>query len=71
MRRSHLTRPPKLSLFLRHLARRLNYANIVATLALFVALGGASYAAFVLPPGSVGPRQLRRAAVTAPALATL
>jgi hypothetical protein len=40
------------------------YANVVATLALFLALGGASYAAFRLPKRSVGTRQLRNGAVT-------
>jgi hypothetical protein len=33
--------------------------NTVAYLALFVALGGTSYAAFSLPAGSVGARQLK------------
>jgi hypothetical protein len=47
---------------------RLSYANVVATLALFVGLGGASYAAVVLPANSVGPRQLRSGAVTPRAL---
>lgn len=41
----------------------LSYANVVATLALFVALGGVSYAAIVLPANSVGPKQLRPNAV--------
>jgi hypothetical protein len=36
----------------------------VALLALFVALGGTSYAAVALPRGSVGKRQLRKNAVT-------
>jgi hypothetical protein len=36
----------------------------VGLLALFVALGGTAYAATVLPPNSVGTRQLRRHAVT-------
>jgi hypothetical protein len=31
------------------IARHLSFANVVACLALFVALGGASYAAFKLP----------------------
>jgi hypothetical protein len=39
--------------------------NVLALLALFVALGGTSYAAFDLPPGSVGTRQLRDRAVSA------
>jgi hypothetical protein len=38
--------------------------NVVAYLALFVALGGTSYAAINLPAGSVGTRQLRDQAVT-------
>jgi hypothetical protein len=38
--------------------------NVVAYLALFVALGGTSYAAVNLPAGSVGNRQLRNGAVT-------
>ena len=45
-------------------ARHLSYANVVATLALFVAVGGGAYAAVELPAGSVGTPQLRRAAVT-------
>jgi hypothetical protein len=40
------------------LRSRLKYANVVATLALFVALGGASYAATRLAANSVGTRQL-------------
>jgi hypothetical protein len=43
---------------------RLTYANVVATLALFIALGGASYAAFKLPKNSVGNRQLKKNSVT-------
>lgn len=42
---------------------RLTYANIMATVALFVSLGGASYAAFSLPAHSVGARQLQHGAV--------
>ena len=42
----------------RGLTLRLSYANVVGTLALFIALGGASYAATSLPAGSVGTRQL-------------
>lgn len=41
---------------------RLSYANVVATLALFVALGGTSYA-LSLPRNSVGPKELRAGAV--------
>lgn len=46
----------------------LTYANVVATLALFIALGGASYAAIALPAHSVGPVQLKANAVTPRAL---
>ena len=38
--------------------------NVIAYLALFVALGGTGYAAVNLRPGSVGSRQLRNGAVT-------
>src|SRR5258707_13703166 len=44
---------------LRHLR-----GNAVAYLALFVALGGTSYAAFSLPANSVGTKQLRNHSVT-------
>jgi hypothetical protein len=40
-------------------------SNAVAYVALFVALGGTSYAAFSLPPGSVGTRALRNHSVSA------
>jgi len=42
---------------------RLTYANVIATLALFVALGGSSYAALKLPRNSVGSVQIRTGAV--------
>ena len=51
----------------RHLARvraRLTYANVTATLALFIALGGTTYAAAKLPRNSVGSAQLRAKSVT-------
>jgi hypothetical protein len=43
----------------------LSYANLVATLAVFIGLGGSSYAALSLPQNSVGSKQLKRRAVTA------
>ena len=48
------------------MTRILNHArsNLVAYVALFVALGGTSYAALSLPAGSVGTTQLRNGAVT-------
>lgn len=46
--------------------RRLTYANVTSTIALFVAISGAgAYAASQLPEKSVGERQLRPGAVTA------
>jgi hypothetical protein len=44
---------------------RLTYGNVTATLALFVAFGGTSYAAFSLPRDGVGQRELRRDSVGA------
>lgn len=46
---------------------RLSYANVIASLALFIALGGAAVAAG-LPKHSVGARQLKKGAVTAAAI---
>lgn len=51
----------KIFTFVRH--------NAIALLALFVALGGTSYAALSLPAGSVGTRELRNGAVTSRKLA--
>lgn len=48
---------------LRRICQRLSYANVTATLALFVALGGSSYAAITLPRNSVGSAQIRTGAV--------
>jgi hypothetical protein len=42
----------------------LSYANVVGTLALFIALGGVSYAAVKLPSHSVGSKELKTGAVT-------
>ena len=39
-------------------------SNVVAYLALFVALGGTSYAAFSMPAGSVGNRALKNHSIT-------
>jgi hypothetical protein len=43
---------------------RPTYANIVATLAIFIALGGISYAATNLGKNSVGTKQIKKNAVT-------
>jgi hypothetical protein len=50
---------------MRAIRQRVTYANVVATIALFLGLGGAAYAAIRLPRNSVGTRQLRNGAVTA------
>ena len=47
---------------------RLTYSNVMATLAVFVALGGTGYAAFKLPRHSVGPAQLKKGAVKSKAI---
>ena len=44
--------------------RRPSYSEVIATLALFIALGGASYAAIKVPKNSVGTRQIKKNAVT-------
>lgn len=46
------------------IGKRLTYANVMATVAVFIALGGVGYAAIKLPKNSVGTKQLRRGAVT-------
>lgn len=46
------------------ISRNLSYANVAATLALFVALGGGAYAAIKLPANSVGTKQIKNKAVT-------
>ncbi len=50
---------------MRELKDRLTYANVIATLALFVALGGSSYAAVNLPRNSVGSAELKTNSVGA------
>ncbi len=44
--------------------KRLNYANVMATLAVFISLGGGAFAALRLPANSVGTKQLKQGAVT-------
>lgn len=43
---------------------KLSYANVMATVAVFIALGGSAYAATELKPNSVGTKQLKNGAVT-------
>ncbi len=45
---------------------RLSYANVVGSLALFVALGGTAAAAVTLPRDSVGSREIAKDAVRSP-----
>lgn len=44
---------------------RLSYANVMATVAVFIALGGGAYAALSLPAGSVTSKQIAKNAVRA------
>src|SRR5688500_9282597 len=48
---------------IRRFIDQLSYANVTATIALFIALGGSSYAALSLPRNSVGTQQIRPGAV--------
>jgi Collagen triple helix repeat (20 copies) len=43
---------------------KLTYANVMATLAVFLVLGGGAYAAVQLPKNSVGTEQIRKGAVS-------
>ena len=49
---------------MRRITSKLSYANVMATVAVFMALGGVSWAAVHLPRNSVGSAQLRANAVT-------
>ena len=42
---------------------RASFANVMSCLALFVALGGASYAAVSLPMNSVGAKQIKKSSI--------
>ncbi|HEX4692301.1 MAG TPA: hypothetical protein VH276_16515 [Solirubrobacteraceae bacterium] len=55
---------------LARLRRRATFANVTSALALFVALGGTSYAAITLPANSVGSDQIRTGAVGTPEIRT-
>jgi hypothetical protein len=47
------------------MARHLSYANVIATLALFIALGGGAYAAIKLPKNSVTTTQVKNGSLLA------
>jgi hypothetical protein len=49
----------------KQIRKRLTYANVMSSLAVFIVLGGAAVAATQLPKNSVGSKQLKRNAVTA------
>jgi hypothetical protein len=55
--------PWEIKPMLKRLMNRMTYANVTATLALFIALGGTSYAALKLPRNSVGSAQIRTGGV--------
>jgi hypothetical protein len=46
--------------------RHLTYANVIATLALFLAFGGGAYAAIKLPKNSVTSKQIKNDSITSP-----
>jgi hypothetical protein len=48
---------------MKRLRRHMSFANVISVIALFVALGGASYAAVTLPKNSVGIKQIKKNAV--------
>jgi hypothetical protein len=48
---------------LKRFSQRLSFANVTSALALFIALGGTSYAAIELPSNSVGREQIRTGGV--------
>jgi hypothetical protein len=50
---------------MKRISGKLTYANVMATVAVFLALGGAAYAAAKLPKNSVGTKQIKNSAVTA------
>jgi hypothetical protein len=49
---------------MRRLRSKLSYANVMATIAVFIALGGGAYAATQLKKNSVGTKQLKASSVT-------
>ncbi|HEX7278184.1 MAG TPA: hypothetical protein VF255_01045 [Solirubrobacterales bacterium] len=50
---------------MKQIRKRLTYANVMSSLAVFMVLGGAAIAATQLPKNSVGAKQLKKNAVTA------
>jgi hypothetical protein len=48
----------------KQIRKRLTYANVMSSIAVFMVLGGAAFAAAQLPKNSVGKKQLKSGAVT-------
>jgi hypothetical protein len=70
LRKRHAPRPHRTPIRRRPFpAGRLSYANVTASLALFVVLGGTGVAAVTLDRDSVGSPQIRRDAVRSPEIA--
>jgi hypothetical protein len=51
---------------LSQLSSRLTYANVMSTIAVFLALAGGVYAAVTLPANSVGAKQIKANAISSP-----
>lgn len=49
---------------MKQIRKRLTYANVMSSIAVFLVLGGAAFAATQLPKNSVGSKQLKKNAVT-------
>ena len=49
---------------MKHIRTRLTYANVMSSIAVFLVLGGAAFAAVQLPKNSVGTKQLQKEAVS-------
>ncbi len=49
---------------MKQIRKRLTYANVMSSIAVFIVLGGAAVAATQLPKNSVGTKQLKKNAVT-------
>ena len=48
---------------MKQIRKRLTYANVMSSIAVFIVLGGAAFAATQLPKNSVGTKQLKKNAV--------
>jgi hypothetical protein len=55
--------PERILRYMSRIRSHVSYANVMATVAVFIALGGTSYAVSQLPRNSVGAKQIRTGAV--------